>query len=74
MTLLKHVGMNFFVYECKKILQPDVLGVINHLIIATGVCLQRIKVNTGREFISKVLDEWVFENNMGRPLKTPKIE
>ncbi len=59
----------------------DVVEVMNQIIERTGCFPERIQVDNGSEFISKVLDKWAYENNVildfsrpGKPTDNPYIE
>ena len=46
------------IYAGKSFKGSDVVGVMNNLVTGARVYPQRIKVDNGSEFISKVLDKW----------------
>jgi putative transposase len=59
----------------------DVVAVMERIKERRGVVPQRIQVDNGSEFISKVLDQWAYENEVtldfsrpGKPTDNPFIE
>lgn len=69
------------IYAGKSLKGRDVVGVMDSLVTGSRVSPQRIKVDNGSEFISKVLDKWAYENNVeldfsrsGKPTDNPFIE
>jgi len=46
------------IYAGKSFKGSDVVGLMNNLVTGARVYPQRIKVDNGSEFISKVLDKW----------------
>jgi putative transposase len=59
----------------------DVVTVMERIKARRGVVPQRIQVDNGSEFISKVLDQWAYENEVtldfsrpGKPTDNPFIE
>jgi putative transposase len=65
----------------KSLRGSDLVGVMDNLIINSGVSPQRQKVDNGSEFISKILDKWAYENKVeldfsrpGKPTDNPFIE
>ncbi|PIB22810.1 integrase [Maribacter sp. 4U21] len=59
----------------------DVVQVMETITFGNGVLPERIKVDNGSEFISKILDKWAYENEVeldfsrpGKPTDNPFIE
>jgi len=51
------------IYADKKITGDTVVDILNHISYHRGRP-ERIRVDNGPEFISKVLDNWTYENNI----------
>lgn len=68
------------IYADKKITGDTVVDILNHVSYHRGRP-ERIRVDNGPEFISKVLDNWTYENNIklefsrpGKPIDNAFIE
>ena len=65
----------------KSLRGDDVVQGFNEIVAFEGVSPRRIKVDNGREFISKALDKWTCDNEVeldfsrpGKPTDNPLIE
>jgi putative transposase len=61
--------------------EKDVVGVMQRLHQRLGVVPERIQVDNGREFISKALDRWAYDQHVtldfsrpGKPIDNPYME
>lgn len=69
------------IHAGKSLKGSDVVGVMEQITERAGSFPERIKVDNGSEFISKVLDKWAYENKVeldfsrpGKPTDNPFIE
>lgn len=69
------------IYAGKSLKGSDVVQVMENVTFENKQTPQRIKVDNGSEFISKVLDKWAYENKLeldfsrpGKPTDNPFIE
>jgi putative transposase len=59
------------IYAGKSLKGIDVVEVMDNLVAIARASPQRIKVDNGSEFISKVLDKWAYENNVELDFSRP---
>ena len=69
------------IHAGKSLKGSDVVGIMRQISQVTNCLPERIKVDNGSEFISKVLDKWAYENKVeldfsrpGKPTDNPYIE
>ena len=58
------------IYADKRITGDTVVDILNHISYHRGRP-ERIRVDNGPEFISKVLDSWTYENNIKLEFSRP---
>jgi putative transposase len=69
------------IHAGKSLKGSDVVRIMENITFENDRLPQRIKVDNGSEFISKVLDKWAYQNNVeldfsrpGKPTDNPFIE